>query len=148
MTVVYPVIFTQTKDKKDTYLVSIPDIKGMTEGYGLSDAIAMAKDYIGNALYNKKDSEIPVPSKINNVNIQESEFADEGESFVSLVDVNLDMFRRMEKSRNVRRNITLPEWLDEMASEAKINVSAVAQNALREELGVGIEIEEPVAVMA
>lgn len=38
--------------------------------------------------------------------------------FVSLVDVNLAAFRRMEKGRN----ITLPEWLDDMASVAKLNV--------------------------
>lgn len=148
MTVVYPVIFTRTNDKKDTYLVSIPDIGGMTEGYGLPDAISMAKDYIGNALYTKADADIPAASSISSVNPSASEFADEGESFVSLVDVNLETFRRMEKSRNVRRNITLPEWLDEMATEAKLNVSAVAQNALKKELGVAVESEEPVAMMA
>ena len=59
MTVVYPVIFTQTKDEKDTVLAEIPDIDGATEGYGVLDAIAMAKDYIGNALFNKPDSETP-----------------------------------------------------------------------------------------
>ena len=46
------------------------------------------------------------------------------------------MFRKIEKSKNVRRNITLPEWLDDMAAKAKINVSAVAQNALKTELGI------------
>ena len=50
MTVIYPVIFTRTNDETDTYLVSIPDIQGMTEGHGLADAISMAKDYIGNIL--------------------------------------------------------------------------------------------------
>ncbi len=50
--------------------------------------------------------------------------------------MDLNLFRRMEKSRNVRRNITLPEWLDDMATKAKINVSAVTQNALKETLGI------------
>ncbi|MFC2478654.1 MAG: hypothetical protein ACFNQG_06470, partial [Treponema socranskii subsp. buccale] len=68
--------------------------------------------------------------------VQNSEFAQAGTSFVSLIDVDLEAFRRMEKSRNVRRNITLPEWLDDMATKAKINVSAVAQSALKEKLGV------------
>ena len=134
MTVVYPAIFTQTGDKKDTYLVSIPDLNGATEGYGLADAIGMAKDYIGNALYNK--AELPAASTIKDINVQNSEFAQAGTSFVSLIDVDLEAFRRMEKSRNVRRNITLPEWLDDMATKAKINVSSVAQSALKEKLGV------------
>ena len=134
MTVVYPAIFTQTGDKKDTYLVSIPDLDGATEGHGLADAIGMAKDYIGNALYDK--AKLPAASTIKDIDVQNSEFAQAGTSFVSLIDVDLEAFRRMEKSRNVRRNITLPEWLDDMATKAKLNVSAVAQSALKEKLGV------------
>ena len=134
MTVVYPAIFTQTDDKKGTYLVSIPDLDGATEGYGLADAIGMAKDYIGNALYDK--AELPAACRIKDIDVQSSEFAQAGTSFVSLIDVDLEAFRRMGKSRNVRRNITLPEWLDDMATKAKINVSAVAQSALKEKLGV------------
>ena len=136
MTVVYPAIFTQTGDKKDTYLVSIPDLNGATEGYGLADAISMAKDYIGNALYDK--AKLPAACTIKDIDVQSSEFAQAGTSFVSLIDVDLEAFRRMGKSRNVRRNITLPEWLDDMATKAKINVSAVAQSALKEKLGVSL----------
>ena len=44
---VYPVIFTQLKDKKDTVLINVPDMGILTEGFGLSDAIEMARDAIG-----------------------------------------------------------------------------------------------------
>lgn len=134
MTVVYPVVFTETKDEKDTVLVSIPDLNGFTEGYGIADAIAMAKDYIGNALCSMKDTDFPVPSKIMDVDVSDGEFAGAGKPFASLVDVDIESFRRKEKSRMVRRNITLPQWLDELATEAKINVSAVVQDALKERL--------------
>lgn len=136
MTVIYPVVFTQTKDEKDTYLISIPDLNGMTEGFGLSDAIKMAKDYIGNALYLKNDDELSNGSDISKIDVSKSEFADYGVSFVSLVDVDIEQFRRTLKSKTVRRNITLPEWLDEMATKAKINVSAIVQNALKKELNI------------
>lgn len=33
---VYPVIFTQLKDKKDTVLINVPDMGILTEGFGLS----------------------------------------------------------------------------------------------------------------
>ena len=62
MTIAYPVIFTQTKDEKGTYLVYIPDMDGATEGYGIADAIHMARDYIGSLLYNKDPETIPRPS--------------------------------------------------------------------------------------
>lgn len=133
---VYPVVFTETKDEKNTFLVYIPDLNGMTEGYGLADAIAMAKNYIGNNLYSKADSDFPVPSDIDEIKPGKSVFAEAGKSFVSLVDIDIDSFRRKYKSRNVRRNITLPEWLDDMATEEKINVSAVTQKALKQKLGL------------
>ena len=136
MAVIYPVIFTETKDEKNTVLVFIPDFDGMTEGYGIADAISMAKDYIGNRLCDKADAEFPKPTAIADVDTEKGAFADAGTSFVSLVDVDIDAFRRKEKSRMVRRNITLPEWLDTMATEAKINVSAVAQEALKERLKI------------
>lgn len=44
---VYPVIFTQLNDKKDTVLINVPDMNILTEGFGLPDAIEMARDAIG-----------------------------------------------------------------------------------------------------
>ena len=134
MNIVYPVIFTET-DEKDV-LVYIPDINGMTEGNGIADAIEMAKDYIGNAIFDKKDSDVPKGRRIGEIDLQSSPFFGKGETFASLVDVDLDAFRRRKKSRSVRRNITLPQWLDDMAEAAKLNVSAIAQGALKKELGI------------
>ncbi len=133
---IYPVIFTETKDEKETVLVYIPDINGMTEGYGIYDAFSMAKDYIGNYLCTKADSSFPVPTPIEEVVPESSVFASAGKSSVFLVDVDVDSFRRRNKSRYVRRNISLPEWLDEMAVSEKINVSEVTQNALKQRLGL------------
>lgn len=42
-----------------------------------------------------------------------------------------NIFLMKEKSRNVRRNITLPEWLDNMAAEAHLNVSEITREALK-----------------
>lgn len=136
MNAIYPAIFTETNDKKNPILVYIPDINGMTEGKDIADAIAMAKDYICNALFDKKDSEMPAAKRIDEIDLKESPFFDSGKSFASLVDVDLNAFRLREKSKSVRRNITLPQWLDDMATIAKLNVSAITQIALKKELGI------------
>lgn len=136
MTVVYPVIFTETKDENDVVLVYIPDLDRSTEGYGIKDALLMAKDCIASILFDVPDAKLPAASEISSVDVKKGNFCGEGKSFVSLVDVDLDLFRQREKSRSVRRNITLPQWLDDMAAAAKLNVSAIAQNALRKELGM------------
>ena len=89
MTLAYPVVFTQTNDEKDTYLVYIPDMNGVTEGYGFADAIRMARDYIGCVLYDKGEEEYPIPSKISDIDPSASEFADAGVSIVSAVDIDV-----------------------------------------------------------
>ncbi|MBP5442333.1 MAG: type II toxin-antitoxin system HicB family antitoxin [Treponema sp.] len=136
MSSVYPVVFTETNEKENPILVYIPDINGMTEGKDIADAIAMAKDYICNALFDKTNSEMPKPKRIDEIDLKESPFFDAGKSFASLVDVDLEAFRLREKSKCVRRNITLPQWLDDMAAAARLNVSAITQNALKKELGI------------
>lgn len=136
MTLIYPVIFTVTHDKKDTYLIEIPDIKGMTEGHGLEDAYRMARDYIGCALYDKQDNLIPEASVLSDIDVKKGEFAGEGDSFVSLVDLDIDVFRRKMNKKSVRRNVSIPAWLNQAADEAHINVSRVLQEALMEKLGV------------
>lgn len=136
MNVIYPAIFTQLKDEKDTYLVYIPDLDGATEGFGLENAIMMAKDYIGSLLCTKSNDSFPVASDVHSIDVTQSEFSEHGFSFVTLVDVNINSFRLKMKSKVVRRNITLPEWLDDMATAAKINVSSVVQEALKAKLNI------------
>ena len=135
MVVIYPAVFTATHDKKDTYLVYIPDINGMTEGYGLEDAVSMARDYIGCTFYNRSDDLIPTASNIVDIDISKSEFAREGDSFISLVDADIDVYRQKMDNKPVRRNVSLPNWLNKKANEAHINVSRVLQDALIEKLG-------------
>lgn len=132
MNLIYPVVFTETNDTKSTVLVYIPDFDGSTEGYGMIDAFNMAKDYIGNALYDKNI--YPNASNLSSIKIEETPFYIENKTTIAVIEFNLDEFRLMNKSKNVRRNITLPQWLDEMASKSKINVSAITQKALKQEL--------------
>ncbi len=136
MKTVYPVIFTKTNDEKDTYLVDIPDIKGMTEGYGLADAIEMARDYIAGYCCELPDDEIPKASAAGDINVSDGMFADEGESFISLVDTDLDSYRRKMEKRAVRRNVSIPRWLDKEAEKAQLNFSRVLQEALMQKLNI------------
>ncbi len=134
MTLIYPVLFTETNDEKSTVLAYIPDLDGSTEGYGLKDAFRMAKDYMCCMLFDKAD--YPDSSDISDMDIESSPFHSAGNTFASYVEFDIDEYRNMHRNKTVRRNITLPEWLDEMASKAKINVSAITQEALKQKLSV------------
>lgn len=106
MSTIFPVIFTETADKETPVLAYIPDLDGMTEGKAIADAIAMAKDYICNALFDKANPETP-NTRIDEIDLKESPFFDSGKSFVSLVDVDLDAFRRREKSKSGRQQLAI-----------------------------------------
>ena len=134
MNIIYPVVFTAVNDKKDTYLIYIPDLDGMTQGYGLENAYHMARDYMGCSLFDKPDKDIPVASKVPDIDIKSTEFYDKGDSFIALVDLDLDAYRRMMNKRSIRRNVSIPAWLNQAAENAHINVSRVLQEALIEKL--------------
>lgn len=126
MKAVYPVIFTNLGDG---FMAYVPDFEINTQGGSLAEAIEMARDAIGIMGIDMEDEgkQLPCASDVSALSV------DAG-SLVSMVDVDFTEYRRKNDMRTVRRNVTLPSWLNEAANEANINVSAVLQNALRKEL--------------
>lgn len=122
--VVYPVIFS--KDDNYTF-VRIPDIDGgLTQGNDLIDAVKMAADAIGILLEDKV--EYPTPTAIDELQLEKGETA-------ALIPVDLAAYRR-KHSKTVRKSVTIPDYLDRIAKEQKINVSGVLTEALKLRLGV------------
>ena len=64
------------------------------------------------------------------------EVASKPNDLVSFVDVDFTEYRRQNDMRTIRRNVSLPSWLNAEADKAGLNVSAVLQNALKQALGV------------
>ena len=126
MKAVYPVVFTKLEDG---YMAYVPDMEINTQGDNLPEAIAMARDDIGLMGIDMEDEhkDVPTPSSMEAVPHEQGEI-------VSMVDIDFDVYRRAQKRRAVRRNVTLPAWLDMAAEKAGINVSAVLQEALKHEL--------------
>jgi len=118
------------KGKSGMYVVRVPDLDIGTQGKDIADAIYMARDAICLWGISEQDEgrPIPTPSEV----LPEYE-ADEIPAFV---DVDFDEYRRKIESRTVRKNITIPSWLNEAAEAAGINFSAVMQNALKEQLQI------------
>ena len=126
---VYPVIFTPCEE--GGYMVTVPDFPLNTQGEDMAEAIFMARDAIGLMGITLQDDgqPLPEPAALSAVECAPGEIA-------SLVDVDFDAYRRAHDNRTVRRNVTLPAWLDEKARQSDLNVSAVLQAALKRELQV------------
>lgn len=132
---VYPVFLTKTDDG---ILVEVPDFEILTEGKDLADAVSMARDAIGLKAISMEDAGIDIPkaTSFSTIDIKNGTFYEEGETIETLVDVDLTAYRRRVDNRTVRRNVTLPNWLNIEAEEAHLNVSKVLQEALVQKLGV------------
>ena len=142
MKAAYPVIFTEVETN---ILIEVPDLKLYTEANEegapkgtMADAIMMARDAIGMACIHAEDNgeKVPMASSMEAIDIGKGVFFDAGKSILSLVDVDLVAYRRKMDSKMVRRNVTLPNWLNLEAEKAQINVSKVLQEALMTRLGV------------
>ena len=130
---VYPVVLTKNEG---VVLVEVPDLEILTQGEDLADAIDMARDAIGLKIITMEDDgeAVPVASDMAEIDIRGSEFYEEGNSFVTLVDIDVAEYRRKNDNKMVRRNVTLPNWMNVAAEKEGLNVSKVLQEALREKL--------------
>ncbi len=124
----YPIILTEDKPG---YTVYIPDFDANTQGRNLPEAIEMARDAIGIMGITWEDSQKPLP---NPRSIRE--VVAEPEDIVTLVNVDFTDYRRKNDMRAVKKNCTIPGWLNYAAEKANINFSQVLQAALKQRLNV------------
>ena len=119
-------------------LIEVPDLNIFTQGKDIIDALDMARDLI--CLYGvtaeANGEEITPRSEIYDIDINKGKFNDEGKSIVTLIDIDLITYRKLLDNKSVRRNVTLPNWLNVEADNANLNVSKVLQEALMEKLQI------------
>lgn len=125
---VYPVILTPSKKG---YVAYVPDLDINTQGTDIIDTIEMVRDAIGLWGISEEDAgrTIPEASLKSSVEYEEDEI-------VTLVDINFAAYRRAHDMRNIRKNLTLPSWLNDRAEKAGVNFSQILQEGLKEKLGI------------
>ena len=127
---VYPVVFNRLDE--GGYCVYAPDFKGcITEAGDYAEGIAKIRDGICGMLYMLKRDKQPIPEPTDVFKIERGQG-----DIVTLVDAPLDEYRRRVGSRAVRRTISIPEWLDELAAQSNISLSQLTQEAIRQKLNV------------
>lgn len=119
---VYPVVLTP--DPSGGYVVRVPDLDINTEGETVAECIRMAREAIGLWGICEEDAgrAVPQPSAL--------EPPHEPDEIVTLVDVDFDFFRRAQETRTVRKNLTIPSWLNTFGESRHLNFSQVLTDAL------------------
>lgn len=127
MKAVYPIVLTPAEHG---YVVLVPDLNINTEGNDIPDAIAMARDAIGLWGLTEEDAgrQIPVGSAVLP--------PCEPNEVATLVDIDFAAYRRANDMRTVRKNCTIPSWLNEAAEAAHLNFSSALAAGLKQQLNI------------
>ena len=125
MAVVYPVILSK---EANGYFVTIPDFDANTEGETLEEAIFMARDAIGILGIEMEDEGEQLPKPFSRT--CEKELGDQE----ALIDIDFEDYRKKHDNRTVKKNSTIPYYLNAQAEKAGINFSRLLQDALKREL--------------
>jgi predicted RNase H-like HicB family nuclease len=129
MKYIYPAIFTP---EDQGFSIRFPDIESCyTCGDDLIDGYDMAADVLAFTLYDyeQDNREIPVPSEIKGLPLNSNEFA-------SLIACDTIKYRKLKNNRAVKKTLTIPQWLNEMASAKGLNFSQILQEALLQRLHI------------
>lgn len=124
---VYPILLSPGVD---FVLVTIPDFDVNTQGTDLSEAIMMARDAIGLMGISMQDSGEALPAATPLCAVTKESESD----IVTLVDVDFAEYRRKNDMKVVKKNCTIPSWLNYAAEQAGLNFSSLLAEAIRTKL--------------
>ena len=131
MRLTYPACFYPCEELKDGYTVIIPNLSGcVTQGSSLADAILMAEDAASGWVLDELEDGKPSPDASALPDI-----IPEKGGFVSLLVLDMDSYAAKYGNKAVRKNLTIPAWLNTRAEALNINFSQILQEALEERIG-------------
>lgn len=127
MKTTYPVIL---REVEGGYLVDIPGFEINTFGATQYEAIEMARDAIGAAGIDKIDhgETIPEPMSYKEAKILWKD------DIITMVDIDFDQYRSELDNRLVRKNLTIPYWMNVKAERLGLNFSLALREKVEEYL--------------
>ena len=108
----------------------IPDISGcITTGRTIEETILNLRDASNACLCVLEDEgeNIPSPSPVKAVSPKE---------IIAAIDVDTVAYRMETDTRSVRKNVSMPAWMSNLAEKRGINCSSLLQEALRQKLNI------------
>lgn len=129
MKLIYPACFHQDPETGN-YTVEVPDLPGCVSGAAtLPDAIAMGTDAASGWVLDELEDGRPAPAATPIGSVT----PDPG-GFVSLLTLDMDAYAEKYGKKAVRKNLTIPAWLNTLSEEAHAPYSQLLQAALEQYL--------------
>ena len=126
MKLIYPAVFYPYTDGSGGDVVEFPDLPGcVTGGDNLEEALEMAVDAASGWVLGELEDGNLVP----NASKYESVKPEEGGQ-VNMILLDIDAYAERYGEKAVRKNVTIPAWLNTYAEKQKLNFSQILQEAL------------------
>lgn len=125
----YPAIFLVADDG---ITVTFPDFDFIvTQGLTIQEAFEKSEEVLGVGIddYLERGENPPKSTNILDIILLPN-------SYVSLISVDMDEWTKMYSNKSVRKNVTLPAWLNLLAEKENINFSSLLQDALLKKMGL------------
>ncbi len=116
----------------DGISISFPDLPGCLPcADTMDEALKNANEALGLHLWGMEqdDEPIPEPTPITKIHCEKNEVP-------AVIEVFMPAYRDKISNRFVKKTLSLPAWLADLADRDGVNCSKVFQNALIEYLGV------------
>lgn len=125
MRLTYPAYLQKNDD--DSYTIEIPDLPGcISFGDDMADAIIMGIDAASGWILDELEDgkSIPYSTPIG-------ELSEKKEAITTFLVLDMDSYAEKYGNKAVRKNLTIPAWLNTYAEKKGINFSEVLQNSLQ-----------------
>lgn len=129
MKYVYPAILTQ---EDDGIIVSFPDVEGArADGATMEEALENADDVLNLMLLTMEEKHMDTkpPTPIASLDVPKG-------STVVLARSDTFAYSKKVDTRDIRKSVSIPAWMDSLAREHNLNFSNVLQNAICRELNI------------
>ena len=119
----YPAIFHK---EEEGYWVEFPEFGGGTQGEDLEEAMKNARQMLESVLASYLDEGMKLPnlSEIRKLSVEDG--------FATMIQADPNPYLKNNKA--IRKNVTVPEWLVQLADRDQVNYSEVLTKALERKL--------------
>ena len=124
---VYPCV---VRSEDNIYYANFPDFDAcFTDAENLDELFANTKEVLNAVIFTMLKNKMDLPQASKDINLQEGDFLILVESPVGAIKGKID-------NMAVKKTLTVPAWMNEMAMEHNINFSQVLQEGLKKELNI------------
>ena len=126
MKLIYPGVFYPFSDGSGGYVVEFPDLPGcVTGGNDLQDALEKATDAASGWILDELEEGRDIPKSSSYDSVEKREGGQ-----VNMILLDMDSYAERYGEKAIRKNVTIPAWLNTYAEKQKLNFSQILQEAL------------------